>query len=323
MKKNYYSIVLALFFATSNLFAVTHHIYITSSGASPKYTNPAEGDTTIIHATPAFPVKNVVHTNWLQGVLGTTMGIRTANVYVTGQTYERYYLCTTHLNDDAFKFGIAEPRNLGVRVEPCPILNYSQPIKVFVDTAKTHFGPGSNLNNDSLYIWAWIDGASSLMGNGSWSASSPENLMTNEGNGVWSYTFPNMNALVDSSAMARVKEIGYFRLLVKTRDGVHQTTDRKIYIDICSSNLTNTEQNPPTISTIRAFPNPSSVKITLDANDINGAVVSVFDALGRKCSTAILGESADFDIQNLANGVYFGQVLSSNKTLYRFKFIKN
>ena len=62
MKKIQYFVALMLLLATNSAFAVTHHIYITSSGASPKYTTVAYEDTVFIHATPTYPVQSVQRT---------------------------------------------------------------------------------------------------------------------------------------------------------------------------------------------------------------------------------------------------------------------
>lgn len=111
---------------------------------------------------------------------------------------------------------------------------------------------------------------------------------------------------------------------MKTQDGQYNTADARAYLYMCNPNIFISTQNTTTSeTTLRAFPNPSSHHITLDANDITGATLTVFDALGRKCQTEILTENRSFDIQNLPKGVYFGEILTNEKKAYRFKFIKN
>ena len=85
--------------------------------------------------------------------------------------YKVYRGHTTHLNEDTFKFAIKAAKSAGVRVEPCPIVDFSQPIKVYVDTSIVFLRPelappNTNIMSDSLYMWFWIDGWGGGLDNG-------------------------------------------------------------------------------------------------------------------------------------------------------------
>ena len=62
----------------------------------------------------------------------------------------------------------------------------TQEVTLFVDLNQTECQ--RLLDADQVYLWTWMP-AEPVIGNGDWTNSNPDMAMTDEGNGVWSFTF--------------------------------------------------------------------------------------------------------------------------------------
>jgi Secretion system C-terminal sorting domain len=323
--------VFALLFCCAIPAQATHfQVWITSAGVSVDSINAVFGDTITIHASATYPMRAMAsYTDWS---LGSTNGgtIRTADIRVVVQNSDHsyYFLCSNQPTNSAFKLVIRAKYipvlYPGIKIEPCPVQNIYAPLKLYVQRDLLQSSNSQPAAGTPMYIWGWIDGVASFPDNGAWAQANPANLMTNEGNGVWSYTFPNLSAWYGGSiALDSVlqRDAGYVSFLMKTQDGFYyQTADQKVYLHYCNTAWSVGTQNisEKTVE-INVFPNPSSDAINLGIDNFGGMTVEIFDALGRKCDTQYLPFGNTINVQTLVKGIYYGQIHSSS---YRFRFVK-
>ncbi len=98
---------------------------------------------------------------------------------------------------------------------------------------------------------------------------------------------------------------------------------RIVRVDPAASSGATGELNPHSVSWLRAYPNPTGGSVTLDFMVPERAAISlkVFDALGSKIATTVLGERGagrykePWETDGLPNGIYFCE-LRAGTTIY-------
>lgn len=164
-------------------------------------------------------------------------------------------------------------------VEPAQV-DPNQPVKLYVNVALTTC---PNLGNGDVYLWTWMPSESlSSGGNGAWDASNPAHKMTNEGNNIWSFTFPSLTSFYNVTP-AQITGLAF---LVKRQNGVEAgvcTGEAKSEDFFLPLSLT----DAPVLyaaDDLDLFPNPTSDRLTIafsQAVPADDYTVELIDGTGR------------------------------------------
>lgn len=155
-----------------------------------------------------------------------------------------------------------------------------------------------------VYLWLWEPDPP--VSNGDWGNSSEELKMTNEGGGIYTFTFGPTIAQyygVDENSLTA------FNYLLKSKDGSWKTADNNQTVGAPTA-IDNTELN----DAISVYPNPAKHKISIKNCPAN-ARIEIRDILGKKIigDAGIKGNSGDINISRLHQGVYFIVIYQNNK----------
>jgi hypothetical protein len=124
----------------------------------------------------------------------------------------------------------------------------------------------------------------------------------------------------ETSEDITVSDSGVYSVTVTDQLGC-QASDEVIVDTVKCANI----QSIPFVG-ITAYPNPASGQITIEANDnLNDAVVEVYDALGRKRAVRLVrtNRAVQMDLSDLENGQYFVRLYTANKMSTLFIHVQN
>jgi hypothetical protein len=87
-------------------------------------------------------------------------------------------------------------------------------------------------------------------------------------------------------------------------------------------------QEPPTMYSCNAFPNPTNGILDIIVNDnfTHEARIQIFDIKGMKCLDSMVGKSGNqirINLQNLEPGLYIYRLMSGKREIASGKFIKD
>ena len=193
-------------------------------------------------------------------------------------------------------------------VEPAQV-DPNAPVKLYVNVALTSC-PG--LGNGDLYLWTWKPAETNLSsgGNGTWNASNPVHKMTNEGNNIWSYTFPSLTSFYNVTP-AEVISNG-LAFLVKRLDGAQAgvcTGEAKSEDIILPLTAAATVDLLPA-DQLRLSPNPAKDQLNItfsEAVATDNYLVEFIDMTGRTALRQVW-TGQPLSIGALANGAYLVRI---------------
>ena len=182
----------------------------------------------------------------------------------------------------------------------------NQQVKLYVNLNLTAC---PNLGNADVYIWTWFPSETlSSGGNGTWDASNPAHKMTNEGNNIWSFTYPSLTSFYNVSA----SQLTGISFLIKRLNGnttgvcSGEAKSEDLYIPLT---LAATAELLPA-DQLRLSPNPVKDQLDITFSDAvlaDNYTVEMIDMTGRTTlRQAWTGQS--LQIGALAKGQYLVRV---------------
>ncbi len=165
-------------------------------------------------------------------------------------------------------------------IEPAQV-DPNAPAKLFVNVG---LSTCPNLGNADVYLWTWFPAETTLSsgGNGDWNASNPAHKMTNEGNNIWSFSYPSLTSFYNVTP-AQLTGISF---LVKRENGLEagvcsgEAKSEDFYLPLtlaAAPELLPTDQ-------VRLFPNPAKNELQITFTDVVPAddyTVEMIDIAGR------------------------------------------